>query len=115
MPLHIINDLSAQKCVACEGGVTPLDREEAIMILKQTPEWKLSLDGKSIKRSYTLKNFVEIISLVNKIAEVAEKEGHHPDLHITDYRNLEINLSTHAIGGLSQNDFIMAAKIDQLS
>ncbi|MEI6660293.1 MAG: 4a-hydroxytetrahydrobiopterin dehydratase [bacterium] len=115
MALNIINDLSAQKCVACEGGVAPLDREEATILLKQVPEWKLSLDGKSIKKNYTLKNFMEIIHFVNKVAEIAESEGHHPDLHIADYRNLEIDLSTHAIGGLSQNDFIMAAKIDKLS
>jgi 4a-hydroxytetrahydrobiopterin dehydratase len=115
MTLNIINDLSSRKCVACEGGVAPLSREEAAILLKQVPGWKLALDGKSIKRQYTLKNFMEIIHLVNKVAEIAESEGHHPDLHITDYRNLEINLSTHVIGGLSQNDFIMAAKIDKLS
>ena len=63
---------------------------------------------------FLCKNFVEVMGVVNQIAELAESDGHHPDLHITGYRQLKIDLTTHAIGGLSENDFILAAKIDQL-
>ena len=71
-------------------------------------------DGKWIERTIRFKNFVEMMQGVNQIADLAESEGHHPDLHLTGYRNLKIDLTTHAIGGLSENDFILAAKIDAL-
>jgi 4a-hydroxytetrahydrobiopterin dehydratase len=107
-------NLTEQKCVACEGGVIPYDHDEAIILLKQTPEWILAEDSKTISRKYVFTNFIEALSYVNKVGEIAESEGHHPDIHLTDYKNLEIDLTTHAIHGLSNNDFIMAAKINQL-
>ena len=108
------DSLRQAKCVPCEGGVPMLDRDAASEFLKATPDWNLSDDAKMISRKVGLKNFVQAMDLLNQIAEVAESEGHHPDLHLTGYRNVRIDLTTHAIGGLSENDFIVAAKIDQL-
>ena len=106
--------LCQAKCVPCEGGVPVLERAAAVEFLVATPDWMLSDDAKMISRKASLKNFVQAMDLLNKIADVAESEGHHPDLHLTGYRNVRIDLTTHAIGGLSENDFIVAAKIDQL-
>ncbi len=108
--------LTSKKCQACEGGVAMYSRDEAVNQLKQIGDtWQLSDDGKLITRKWKLKNFVEAMKLANRIGELAEQEQHHPDLHITGYRQLRVDLTTHAIGGLSENDFILAAKIDQLS
>ena len=80
----------------------------------QLPGWTLSGDGKKISRSWTVKNFMAGIDFFNKVAALAEDEGHHPDLHLEGYRNLSIAIWTHAAGGLTENDFILAAKIDQI-
>lgn len=109
-----MTDLSKKKCVPCEGGIPPLPREKAEAYLKEMPDWKLSADGKSIRADYLMKDFMAAVEFVNTIAQVAESEDHHPDIHLAGYRKLAIELSTHAIGGLSENDFILAAKIDQL-
>lgn len=106
-------NLTEQKCVACEGNVTPFDKDEAIVLIKQIPGWEISANAKSISRKYTFKDFKESLEFVNKVGTIAESEGHHPDIHMTDYKHVEIDLSTHAIDGLSQNDFIVAAKIDE--
>lgn len=105
-------ELTEQKCVACEGGVIPLVRAESEILLKQIPGWELSEDDKTISRNYTFKDFKEALSFVQKVGEIAESEGHHPDIHLTNFKNVRIDLSTHAIDGLSNNDFILAAKID---
>lgn len=107
-------NLTEQKCEACEGGVIPLNMTEAEILLRQVPGWEVSADAKSISREYTFKNFVEALAFADKVGELAESEGHHPDLHLTNYKHLEIVLSTHAIKGLSNNDFILAAKINEL-
>jgi 4a-hydroxytetrahydrobiopterin dehydratase len=109
-----MSDLSQKKCVPCEGGIPPLSREKAEAYLKEMTDWKLSPDGKSIRAEYLMKDFMSAVELVNAAARVAESEDHHPDIHLTGYRKLAIELSTHAIGGLSENDFILAAKIDKL-
>ena len=98
--------------MACEGGVTAFSFGEAKILIKQIPGWELSEDGKFINKKYSFKNFKEALVFVNKVGEIAESEGHHPDIHLTDYKQVAIGLSTHAISGLSQNDFILAAKID---
>lgn len=108
-------NLTEQKCEACEGGVIPLNMTEAEILLKQTPGWEVAADAKHISRAYVFKNFVEALAFADKVGELAESEGHHPDLHLTNYKHLEIVLSTHAIKGLSNNDFILAAKINELS
>ncbi len=108
-------DLNEQKCMACEGGVTPFNKVEAEVLLKQVPGWELkNEEGTWITKAYTFKNFLEALAFVNKVGELAESEGHHPDIHITDYKHVAIDLSTHAISGLSQNDFILAAKINEI-
>lgn len=105
-------DLTQQKCVACEGGVTPFNQIEAEVLLKQIPGWVLSTDAKSISRHYEFKNFSEALVFVNKVGAIAESEGHHPDIEL-GWGKVNITLTTHAITGLSQNDFIVAAKIDE--
>lgn len=105
-------NLTEQKCVACEGDMPPLMREEAEILLKQVPGWELSADARSISRSYVCKNFEDALNFIQRVGAIAESEGHHPDIHLTAYKNVRIDLSTHAIGGLSSNDFIVAAKID---
>ncbi|MDB4770641.1 4a-hydroxytetrahydrobiopterin dehydratase [bacterium] len=106
--------LRQKKCLPCEGGVPVIEAAEAASYLTTTPNWELSEDAKWVSRTVVCKNFVEVMERVNRIAEIAESDGHHPDLHITGYRKLKIDLTTHAIGGLSENDFILAAKIDQV-
>lgn len=106
--------LRGKKCLPCEGGVPPIDAGDAKTYIAATPAWTLSDDARSISRKVQCKNFVEAIELVNRVAEVAESEQHHPDLHLTGYRKLRIDLTTHAIDGLSENDFIVAAKIDEI-
>ena len=105
--------LTQKKCQPCEGMGGPLKQPEAKEYLKKTPGWQLSEEGNVIYREFTMKNFMAAINFINKIANIAESENHHPDFHITRYRKLRVELSTHAIGGLSENDFILAAKINE--
>ncbi len=114
MQIVSADQLVSRKCSACEGGVDPCSLEHSEGQLQILSNWKLSSDGKAISRSLILKNFVQAVSCLNKIGDLAEVEAHHPDLHLTGYRNLMIAIKTHAIGGLSENDFILAAKIDAL-
>jgi len=106
--------LEQKKCQPCEGMGNPFNAEEATEQLKNVEDWKLNSDGKGITREYITKNFMTAVNFIQKVAEIAETEDHHPDIHLTGYRNLKIDLSTHAIGGLSENDFIVAAKINNL-
>lgn len=103
--------LAEKKCVPCEGGTTPLTRAEAEKLMSQLKDWKLWPDGKTIAKSLKFKNFAEAFAFATKVATLAEEENHHPDLLIS-WGRVEIELSTHAIGGLSENDFILGAKID---
>ena len=107
-------ELTKKKCKPCEGGVAPLGQEEAENLLEQVPDWQMDNDVKTILRSWEFKGFKEAIVFVNMVAKLAEDEGHHPNIHIHGYRNVTLTLSTHAIEGLSENDFIVAAKIDAL-
>ncbi|MFO0969998.1 MAG: 4a-hydroxytetrahydrobiopterin dehydratase [Gemmataceae bacterium] len=107
-------DLRSKHCTPCEGGVPPLSDEQVRELLPSVPGWRLGDDGKSLRRQWRVQNFTAALDFFNKIAAVAEKEDHHPDLHLTGYRNVAIDLSTHAIGGLSGNDFILAAKINEI-
>lgn len=105
-------DLTAKHCEPCEGGVPKMDHADADALLKDLDGW--ARVGDRIQREWTMKDFAAVMAFVDDVADLAEDEGHHPDIHITDYRMLRIELSTHAIGGLSENDFILAAKIDRL-
>lgn len=107
-------ELTEKHCLACEGGVAPLTREEAERLLKKVPGWQLSTDGKEIFREYSFKNFYKTMAFVNAVAWIANQENHHPDLKV-GYNYCNIHFHTHAIGGLSENDFICAAKINKLS
>ena len=109
-----MTELSQKHCVPCEGGVEPFTKAQAEEYLKQVPSWELSDDGKQIERKFKFKNFAESMEFVNKVGEIAEAEGHHPDIEF-GWGYAEIELSTHAIKGLSENDFILAAKINQLT
>jgi 4a-hydroxytetrahydrobiopterin dehydratase len=109
-----VSELHTRRCVPCEGGVTPLARAAAEEVLQRLDEnWQLSLDATSIQREYRLKDFFRTMSFVNAVAHVANLEDHHPDLEI-GYGYCRVRFTTHAIQGLSENDFICAAKIDQL-
>ena len=105
--------LAQRKCKPCEGGVSPLPLSAAQALLQDVKGWEL-VDGKAIRKTVKCSDFLGAVALIQKIAPIAEAEDHHPDLHLTGYRKLTIELSTHAIGGLSENDLILAAKIDQL-
>lgn len=115
MDVQSSTELTAKKCKPCEGGVEPCSLNFSKTQLASVPDWQLTDDGKMIFRKWTLKNFVQAMSLLNAAANIAEEDQHHPDFHLTGYRNVQIDLTTHAIGGLSENDFILAAKIDQAS
>lgn len=106
--------LSSKKCVACEGGLPPLTEAEVSGYKTQVPNWSISSDIKSISRKFVFKDFKESLAFMDKVGALAEEEGHHPDMNLFGFKNVLITLSTHAIGGLSENDFIMAAKIDQI-
>lgn len=114
MAVQSTEELVKKKCLPCEGGVDACPIDEARQQLKQLSGWYLTHDGERIRRDWKVKDFMTGIDFFNRCAEIAEAEDHHPDLHIEGYRNVWIELWTHAIGGLSENDFILAAKIDQL-
>jgi 4a-hydroxytetrahydrobiopterin dehydratase len=106
--------LTQKHCEPCEGNIQSFNRKEAENYIKETPGWTLDGEAKSIVREYLTKNFLAAVTLVNRIAIIAEEENHHPDFHLTGYRKLKVVLTTHAIHGLSKNDFILAAKINEL-
>jgi 4a-hydroxytetrahydrobiopterin dehydratase len=108
------SELVQKKCRPCEGGVEPVSPDEARRQLEKLPGWKLSADGKAIRKEWVVKDFMTAIDFFKDVANVAEADDHHPDLHLSGYRNVAIELSTHAIKGLSENDFILAAKIDEV-
>jgi 4a-hydroxytetrahydrobiopterin dehydratase len=114
MDTQTTQQLAAKKCVPCEGGVPPVALEEARAQLEKLEGWRLTHDGQRIRKEWTVKNFMAGLRFFNQVAQVAEADGHHPDLHLEGYRKVAIELWTHAIGGLSENDFILAAKIDQV-
>lgn len=107
-------ELTAKQCTACEGGTPPFTAGQIADHLPAVPLWKLTGDGKMIRREYGFRDFVAAMAFLQKVGELAEAEGHHPDLHLTGYKNAAVELTTHAIDGLSANDFIVAAKIDRL-
>ncbi len=114
MTTPTIGELKKKKCVPCEGGVPPVPRQQAEWLLQDLPGWELSDDGIRIRRQWVTRDFMAAMRFFNRVAELAEDEGHHPDLHLVGYRNVTVELWTHAIGGLSENDFITAAKINEL-
>lgn len=114
MSTQTADQLAAKKCEPCEGGVPKYTRQQAEEQLKNLAGWQLANDGQRIRKNWTAKDFLAAIEFFDEVAKVAEAEDHHPDLHLEGYRNVSIEIWTHAIGGLSENDFILAAKIDRL-
>lgn len=107
-------DLAQKKCVPCEGGTKPLTKEEAIRLISELKAtWELDDASTKIRCEFVMESFPDAISFVAAIGAIAEEEGHHPDIHIF-YTTVIIELWTHAIRGLSENDFILAAKIEQV-
>ena len=106
-------DLTQKKCIPCEAGTPPLDAAAVTEYAKNVPSWKV-VDNKELSHDFKFKDFKGSMAFVIKVAEIAEQEGHHPDMCIF-YDLVKLDISTHAIGGLSENDFILAAKIDRLS
>jgi 4a-hydroxytetrahydrobiopterin dehydratase len=107
-------ELSTRKCRPCGSGVPSLTASQIAELSKQVPQWQISPDGVRLRREWRVQDFATALDFFNRIGAIADAEDHHPDLHLTGYRNVAIELWTHAVGGLSENDFILAAKIDQL-
>lgn len=105
--------LTEKTCKPCEGGVKPLNADETNTMLEQLSGWTLADDNKSIQQDFRFKNYYQTMAFVNAMAWVAHQEDHHPDIEV-GYNHCLIHYSTHAISGLSENDFICAAKIDAL-
>jgi len=109
-----MTDLAQKKCKPCEGGVAPLTRSDAEALLpKLDAGWRLTADARAIRRELSFKDFYRTMSFVNAVAHVANIEDHHPDLEV-GYNYCRIVFTTHAIKGLSENDFICAAKVDRI-
>ena len=112
-----MDDLLKKKCVPCEGGVIPFDISEIHKYQKKIDGWNLIKNDKNIfflEKDFKFKNFKESQSFVNKVGEISENEGHHPDI-VFGWGYAKVNITTHAIEGLSENDFILAAKIDKIN
>ena len=107
-----MSDLTQKRCVPCAGGTPPLTDGRVKQLLPQIPGWELE-EGKLVSR-FKFQNFKEAIAFVNKVADLAEAENHHPNISIFGYRNVKLTFYTHAINGLSENDFIMATKVNSL-
>jgi 4a-hydroxytetrahydrobiopterin dehydratase len=108
------SELTKKRCVSCEAGAKALTADQARDLLTSLPDWKLSADGKRIRREWRVRDFMTALDFFQRVGQIAEAEDHHPDLHLVGYRNVTIEIWTHAVGGLTENDFILAAKIDQL-
>ena len=106
-----MTDLRQRFCVACEAGTPPMSMQLAEEMLSQVPGWELAEN--KLTRRFRFKDFKEAMAFVNKVADLAESEGHHPDIYIS-WNRVRLELTTHAIKGLSENDFIMAAKVSEM-
>lgn len=109
-----MNDLTTKRCLPCEGGIPPLTAEQIAELAPAVPAWRVTDDGKRLRREWRVRDFVTALDFFHRVGELAEAENHHPDLHLVGYRNVTIEIWTHAVGGLTENDFILAAKIDKI-
>lgn len=108
-----MSDLRQRSCKPCEGGVAALTKPDAALLLIQTPAWALNDDSDEISRTFNFKNYYETMAFVNALAWIAHREDHHPDIEV-GYKRCHVRYSTHAVHGLSENDFICAAKLNDL-
>jgi 4a-hydroxytetrahydrobiopterin dehydratase len=108
-----MNELTQKHCKACEGGVNPLTRTEAEKLLTKLQGWELNNDATEIHCNFSFKNYYHTMAFVNALAYISHTENHHPDMEVS-YNKCVVRYSTHARGGLSENDFICAAKTDAL-
>ena len=108
-----MSGLSQKDCIPCRGGVPPLQGEEIAKLLPEVNGWEV-VNGHHLKKNYGFANFREALAFVNQVGELAEEQGHHPDVCF-GWGTAEITIFTHKIDGLTESDFILAAKIDQLS
>jgi 4a-hydroxytetrahydrobiopterin dehydratase len=107
----MVRDLASERCLPCSQDTPPLQLEEALALLGGVDgKWRLSDDGHALTREITFKTFGRAMSFLNRVAEIAEREGHHPDFCLSRWNQVSLSLTTHAIGGLSRNDFVLAAK-----
>ena len=112
---HLVKmELEKKQCLACEGGVSALPQDEVERLLSQLSGWSVEPSRSELRKRFRFAGFVETIAFVNRMADLAESEGHHPDFCVR-FANLDVTLTTHAVGGLTENDFILAAKIDVLA
>ena len=107
-----MSDLASKTCVPCKGGVPSLAGEELEALAKQVPQWKV-VSGHHLMRLFTFPDFRQALAFVNKVGEIAEEQGHHPDI-LLSWGKAEITTWTHKIDGLTESDFILAAKIDKV-
>ncbi|MDP9169670.1 MAG: 4a-hydroxytetrahydrobiopterin dehydratase [Acidobacteriota bacterium] len=112
MPLDNM-PLADKTCVPCRGGVPPLQGDELASLQKEVPAWEV-VTGHHLRRVFTFPDFAQGLEFVNRVGAIAEEQGHHPDLLLV-WGKVEITVFTHKIGGLSEGDFILAAKIDRIS
>jgi 4a-hydroxytetrahydrobiopterin dehydratase len=112
VPVHS-EKLASRACVPCRGGIPPLSEGDARRLLEGTPEWRLEENGTRLVRRFEFEDFRKAMAFVNRVADVAEEQGHHPDIAI-HWNKVDLVLWTHKIGGLHENDFILAAKVDRL-
>ena len=104
-------DLRAKRCLPCEGGVSKLSPDAILRLASEVPGW--TVGDERLHRRFAFRDFAEAMRFINRMAELAESEGHHPDFAV-HYRQVDVTLWTHAVGGLSENDFVLASKIDAL-
>ncbi len=107
-------DLTSIKCVPCQGGEPVLVGDELAKYSQEVPDWEIYENSTKIRKEFEFPNFRLAIDFVKKLADLAENEGHHPNIYIYDFKKVRIELWTHKINGLHQNDFVMAAKINEL-
>lgn len=114
MSMSSDDDLLSRRCLPCEGLTSALNSEEILQQLPRIVGWEYVASPDRIRKSWVMKDFVSAIEFFRRVSELAEAESHHPDLHLTSYRNVSIEIWTHSVKGLSLNDFVLAARIDLL-
>ena len=114
MTTQTTDQLRSHRCRACEGEEARLSEPQARDLLAALSGWEMDENARQIRKQWTMKDFATGMDFLRRVGDLAEQEGHHPDVHLTGYRHVAVELATHAVDGLSENDFILASKIDEL-